>query len=415
EALAWAFNSGSEAFNYLAVGESLVLTYTVTATDDNSETDTQNIVITITGTNDDPVLTIDSAGSVTEEAAATLTDTGTLSFTDVDTNDTHTIGTSYNSDASWSGGTLSAAQITALTSGTFSANTSGWTYSVANSATNFVNYGETVTFSYDVTVDDGNGGTDTEAVTITINGRDDVDFSINSTASITENTQTATFDITLTGQVSAGNTASVDITPSGSAVSGTDYDNFISAITSAASSTTGVTFDGTDTLTFDENFVGTTFSFSVNSIDDVFAETSETITATLSSSTSPNGETTISIASTDTTITDDTDATNVTLSGPATIAEGQSVTITANVTTAPSGGTLVLALSNGQSITIADGATSGTVSFIAQSEDVFTDAANATYSVNTATNNGTAYENLITTDTHTVAVTDTTDDTTVTL
>jgi hypothetical protein len=31
--LTWAFNSGSEHFNYLAAGQSLVLTYTITVTD----------------------------------------------------------------------------------------------------------------------------------------------------------------------------------------------------------------------------------------------------------------------------------------------------------------------------------------------------------------------------------------------
>ena len=57
-ALNWSFDSGSEAFNYLAKGESLVLTYTVQALDDsgiNTSLDTHDVVITITGTNDQPV------------------------------------------------------------------------------------------------------------------------------------------------------------------------------------------------------------------------------------------------------------------------------------------------------------------------------------------------------------------------
>ncbi len=36
----WSFNSASEAFNYLAAGETLTLTYTITATDSQNATDT---------------------------------------------------------------------------------------------------------------------------------------------------------------------------------------------------------------------------------------------------------------------------------------------------------------------------------------------------------------------------------------
>ena len=70
------------------------------------------------------------------------------------------------------GGTLTAGQITALTSG-LSANASGWTYNVANADVQFLAAGETVTFSYDVTVTDSSGGSDTDTVTITINGTND--------------------------------------------------------------------------------------------------------------------------------------------------------------------------------------------------------------------------------------------------
>ncbi len=109
------------------------------------------------------------------------------------------------------------------------------------------------------------------------------------------------------------------------------------------------------------------------------------------------------------TVNDTTDNTTVSLTGPASVNEGDTVTITATVDNAPSGGSLVINLDNGQSITIADGATTGTVTFTAQSEDVFIDAETATYAVDTVVNNGTAYENLITTDTVSVNILDTVD------
>ena len=37
--LTWTFNSGSEAFNYLEMGQTLTLTYTVQSTDSNGLSD----------------------------------------------------------------------------------------------------------------------------------------------------------------------------------------------------------------------------------------------------------------------------------------------------------------------------------------------------------------------------------------
>jgi VCBS repeat-containing protein len=186
--LGWSFNSGAEVFDYLAAGESLTLTYTVTANDGHGGTDAQTVTLTVTGTNDDPVLTVDAAGAVTEDASnSNLTDTGTLSFTDVDVNDTHSVSASYNGDASWSGGgSLSPAQVTALTSG-FSADSDSWDYSLANAAVDFLAQGETITLSFDVTVIDNHGGSDTKTVTLTVTGtNDDPVLTIDAAGAVTE-------------------------------------------------------------------------------------------------------------------------------------------------------------------------------------------------------------------------------------
>ncbi len=66
--ITWSFNSGTEAFNYLAAGETLQLTYTLTSSD-GSASDTQDVVVTITGTADTAVvstsqLTLDVSDSV---------------------------------------------------------------------------------------------------------------------------------------------------------------------------------------------------------------------------------------------------------------------------------------------------------------------------------------------------------------
>ncbi|UTW44002.1 VCBS domain-containing protein [bacterium SCSIO 12844] len=66
-----------------ALGDGDTLTDTITVTSDDGTT--QDITITITGTNDDPTIGGDTSGSVTEDAAATLTTSGTLTISDTDT------------------------------------------------------------------------------------------------------------------------------------------------------------------------------------------------------------------------------------------------------------------------------------------------------------------------------------------
>jgi len=81
----------------LKEGQSVTETYSVTVDDGHGSTATQDVVITITGTND--VVSITStaqAGSVVEDADTTLSASdslsasGTVSFTDVDLADGHT-------------------------------------------------------------------------------------------------------------------------------------------------------------------------------------------------------------------------------------------------------------------------------------------------------------------------------------
>jgi VCBS repeat-containing protein len=67
--IAWAFDSGSQAFNFLPVGETLTLTYVVRATDNHGASDDQPVTITITGTNDGITLH-DDARTIAENANA---------------------------------------------------------------------------------------------------------------------------------------------------------------------------------------------------------------------------------------------------------------------------------------------------------------------------------------------------------
>ena len=117
------------------------------------------------------------APSITENASGGLdeTVTGSVAFTDANPGDIHTFSATYSNDAVYSGGTMTPAQLAAIsTVGTnFTVDTSGWDYTVANADIEFVDEGETITLSFNVTVDDNSGAanaTATKKVTLTING-----------------------------------------------------------------------------------------------------------------------------------------------------------------------------------------------------------------------------------------------------
>ncbi|MFB9943917.1 beta strand repeat-containing protein, partial [Shewanella chilikensis] len=186
----WNYEIANSLVQFLAVGETITLSFDVTVDDGNGGTDTETVTVTITGTNDAPVLTIDMSGAVTEDVDVIngmLSDSGDLSFTDVDINDGHSVSSSYNNDVSWTNNPpLDQATQDALAAG-FSVDNSGWNYEIANSLVQFLAVGETITLSFDVTVDDGNGGTDTETVTVTITGTNDAPvLSINMSGAVTE-------------------------------------------------------------------------------------------------------------------------------------------------------------------------------------------------------------------------------------
>jgi len=179
--LNWSFNSASEAFDYLASGESLILTYTVQVEDSQGATDTQAITITITGTNDAPVITIngtDSSGDSLGVTGATLTTDGTLSVGDLDRSDEVTAAvTGLNKSGDLTGLTLSDAQLqafldlnTSVISDTQQAGTIHWDFDSDGYTFGYLGANESITLVYTITVTDSQGATDTQNITIVING-----------------------------------------------------------------------------------------------------------------------------------------------------------------------------------------------------------------------------------------------------
>src|SRR5262245_61234595 len=152
-----SYSANDVALDFLAQGESITFSFTVTATDNNAATDTDTVSFTITGTNDAPTVSATAASAFIEAADASaqdLSQSGTVNFDDIDANDVVDISASYNNDIVWTGGSLTAAQIAALTAGTFTASATDaaapgstpWSYSANDVALDFLAQGESITF-----------------------------------------------------------------------------------------------------------------------------------------------------------------------------------------------------------------------------------------------------------------------------
>ncbi|WP_447783108.1 LapA family giant adhesin [Pseudomonas germanica] len=114
-----------------------------------------------------------------------------------------------------------------------------------------------------------------------------------------------------------------------------------------------------------------------------------------------------------TTVTDTTDTTDLTLSATGTVAEGGQITYTATLSN-PAGTPVSVTLSNGSVITIEAGKTTGTVTVPAPADDVYKDAGKVEVTIKDAT--GGNFENLVPSTVPAVTdVTDTVDTTTVKL
>ena len=181
----WSFDSGNEAFNTLAGNESLVLTYVIEAEDSNGATATTEIQITINGLNDSPdIQVVDVVGTV--EEGSSLTDSGSITFTDVDLIDTPTAteATSSVTALAQDGETalaLTLAQQAAIEAAFSIENvntntndgTVNWSYNISEANLNFLGQGQVVTAVFTITVTDDEGATDTQDVTITLVGDND--------------------------------------------------------------------------------------------------------------------------------------------------------------------------------------------------------------------------------------------------
>ena len=120
----------------------------------------------------------DLAGAVTEiadgvfgENTETLEATGDIEFTDADITDVHSVGTApVGGGVGFIGLFFAGLSDPATGDG---AGTVTWTFQINDALLDNLNAGEVITQDYDITIDDGMGGSVTETVTITMTGSAD--------------------------------------------------------------------------------------------------------------------------------------------------------------------------------------------------------------------------------------------------
>lgn len=232
----WDFNSSAQAFDFLAAGKTLVLTYTVRATDSNgtAASDDQTVTVTITGTNDAPDIQVlggegDTAAATVDETDAPLFASGQITVADPDLGNQVTaevVGVTF-------GGTVPIATATTYLNPVWakslfsvdSGNVMGaggtgaihWTFDTNafdfNFSPDFIAEGETLVLTYKVRATDNSAtpASDEQDVVITINGKNDAPaFYPQGSNSVAESLDETNAGLTATGTVFAFDWDSTD-------------------------------------------------------------------------------------------------------------------------------------------------------------------------------------------------------------
>ena len=409
---------------------------------------------TITDDTDITTISLSATPSVTE--GGTITYTATLTNpagTDVTVNlsngqtITITAGTSQGtasvtaSDDVYQGGDSTSATINSATGGNFES----LVVDPTPAATTITDDSDVTTVSLTATPSVTEGGTITYTATLTNPAGTDVTVNLSNgqTITIIAGTSQGTVNVAASDDVylggsstsatiastSGGNFESLVVDPTPAATTITDDTDLTTLSLSATPSVTeGGTITYTATLT---NPAGTDVTVNlsngqtititagtsqgtvnVTASDDVYLG-GDSASATISSATGGNFESlAVDPTPAATTITDDADATTVSLNATPSVTEGGTITYTATLTN-PAGTDVTVNLSNGQTITIAAGTSQGTV-HITASDDVYLGGDSASATINSAT--GGNFENLVVDSTPaTTTITDNSDTTTVSL
>ena len=174
--------------NGLALGETRTETFIVYVSDGRGGLATQEITVTITGTNDRPELSIANAAQGIHEDTASVGGTFTVQDPDSDSGQNQTFhieggsntpaadGTSPSDGSHSATGSTDATFTTDYGTLTLDPATGQWTYALNNASDKVqqLNAGETKVETFEVTVTDEHGATSTQTITVTITGTNDI-------------------------------------------------------------------------------------------------------------------------------------------------------------------------------------------------------------------------------------------------
>ena len=174
--------------NGLALGETRTETFTVYVSDGRGGLTTQEITVTLTGTNDRPELSIANAAQDIHEDTASVGGTFAVQDPDSDSGQNQTFHIEGGSNTPAADGTSpsdGSHSATGSTDATFTTDygkltldpaTGQWTYALNNASDKVqqLNAGETKVETFEVTVTDEHGATSTQTISVTITGTNDI-------------------------------------------------------------------------------------------------------------------------------------------------------------------------------------------------------------------------------------------------
>lgn len=192
----WDYSVAAGALDYLGAGETITLVYRVSVADGSTAAASRDVTVTLTGSNDAPIVS-GTASFSTNEDAASYTLNLLQNATDEDANDV-----------------LNVSNLQLVGGG----NTAGVTFDAASnslevdpSAYDYLAVGEKVVLNYSYDVRDANGGVTQAAASITIEGRNDSPVVTSTSVTVAEESTGTPLHITAPTDVDTSDTLSITV------------------------------------------------------------------------------------------------------------------------------------------------------------------------------------------------------------
>ncbi|MCP3855685.1 MAG: tandem-95 repeat protein, partial [Actinomycetia bacterium] len=270
---AWNFTANS-AFDSLNVGDNVNETFNVSSVDGTAST----VAITINGTNDGPVATADTGTTAEGATLSVAAGSGVL------TNDTDLDGNTLSVSEVEGNAADVGSQITLASGALLTLNADGSYDYDPNGQFETLGVGDSTTDAFAYTIIDGQGGTDTATVTLTITGTNDGPVAVDDANTTLENTPvSSTLDLQSNDTDIDGDSLAVDATSVGTFTT-TQGGTIVVAADGGYTYNPATNFNGTDTFDYtvtDGTLTDTgTLTISVGAVNDdpVAADDTGTVT-----------------------------------------------------------------------------------------------------------------------------------------